>query len=69
LKKFTERTYVAWQQLLPLVQISLNEAISERTGSVAFTLMYNRRFNGFKDFSRVMSTENWNKAFEDIKEA
>jgi hypothetical protein len=69
LKKFTEGIYVVWQQWLPLVQISLNETISERTESIAFALIYNRRFNGFKDFNRVISTENWNKAFENIKEA
>ena len=69
LKKFTEGTYAAWQQWLPLVQISLNEAISERTGSAAFALMYNRRFNEFRDFSKIDSTENWDKSLEDVKDS
>jgi hypothetical protein len=35
----------------------LKEIISERTGSAAFVLIYNRKFNGFKDFSRIISTK------------
>ena len=68
LKKFTEGTYAAWQDWLPLVQISLNEAISQRTGSAAFALMFGRKFNGFYDFSKVEEIEDWNGAFIEVKE-
>ena len=67
LKKFTEGTYAAWQDWLPLVQISLNEAISQRTESAAFALMYGRKFNGFRDFSKVEEMEDWNNAFVEVK--
>ena len=58
LKKFTEGTYAAWNNWLPLIQISLNEAISQRTGSAAFSLMFGRKFNGFRDFTDVKMDPN-----------
>ena len=43
----------AWQQWLPVVQLSLNAAINERTKTSPFTLMFGRKFNEFWDFSQV----------------
>ena len=36
LKKFIERAYDRWDDWLPMVQISLNQALSRRTSSTAF---------------------------------
>ena len=48
-----EGNYGGWDDWLPLVQISLNQAIGRRTNSSAFELMFNRQFNGLGDFSEV----------------
>jgi len=53
LKKFMEGAYGGWDDWLPLVQVSLNQANNRRTGSAAFDLMFNRPFNGIGDFSEV----------------
>ena len=36
LKKFTKGAYIAWNEWMPLVQMSLNKAIKEKTGSAPF---------------------------------
>ena len=41
LKKFMEGAYGGWDEWLPLVQMSLNQAIGKCTGSAAFDLMFN----------------------------
>ncbi len=53
LKKFVEGTYAAWDEWLPMVQISLNVSIGNRLKSSGFALMFNHSFNNFKDFSKV----------------
>jgi hypothetical protein len=67
LKKYTEGTYAAWDEWMPLVQLGLNESINQRTGSTAFALMYGRRFNNFKDFSQVDAISNVDKATTDVQ--
>jgi len=57
LKKFMEGAYGGWDDWLPLVQISLNQAIGKRTKSAAFELMFNRCFNGLGDFSEVTAVD------------
>jgi len=57
LKKFMEGAFGAWDDWIPLVQLSLNEAIGMRTKSAAFSLMHNRKFNGFIDFSEVQTMD------------
>ena len=57
LKKFMEGNYGGWDDWLPLVQISLNQAIGRRTNSSAFELMFNRQFNGLGDFSEVTQVD------------
>lgn len=42
-----------WDKWLPLVQLSLNVRILERTKSRPFELMFGRPFNDFKDFHLV----------------
>jgi len=70
LKKYTEGTYAAWDDWLPLVQIGLNEGINQRTGSSAFSLMYGRKFNNFHDFSHVKGGDTAdNKAPKDVEKA
>jgi hypothetical protein len=49
------------------VQLGLNEAINQRTGSAAFALMFGRKFNGFRDFSNVARNQNWEGAFADVQ--
>jgi transposase InsO family protein len=58
LKKYTEGTYAAWDEWMPLVQIGLNESINRRTGSTPFSLMFGRKFNGFKDFDGIEGSPN-----------
>ena len=50
LKKFIEGAYGGWDDWLPMVQISLNQALNKRTGSTVFGLMFNQPFNGLGDF-------------------
>ena len=69
LKKFSEGTYTAWNEWMPMVQISLNKMISKRTGSAAFSLMFGRQFNGFRDFRKVESCQDWNRAFREVKDS
>jgi hypothetical protein len=69
LKKYTEGTYSAWDEWMPLVQIGLNEGINQRTGSTAFSLMFGRKFNNFKDFSNVKEDENHQQAAKDVEQA
>ena len=68
LKKFSESTYALWNEWLPLVQLGLNEAISQCTGSSAFALMHGRRFNEFHEFSDVHGVIDLDKAFLQIKD-
>jgi hypothetical protein len=53
LKKYTEGTYAAWNLWIPLVQLSVNESISQWTNSIPFSLMFGRKFNNFVDFSKI----------------
>jgi len=53
LKKYTEGSFAAWDDWLPLIQLGLNEGINQRTGSTAFALMYGRSFNNFHDFTNI----------------
>jgi len=57
LKKFIEGAFGNWDDWMPLVQVSLNEAIGARTKSSAFSLMHGRKFNGFFDFSKTEMTD------------
>jgi hypothetical protein len=68
LRKFCEGTFGAWQDWLPLVQISLNDAVSERTGTAAFSLMFGQKFNDFHDFSNVELPSDTDKVFVDVKQ-
>ena len=53
LKKYTKGTYAAWNLWILLVQLSVNESISQRTNSTPFSLMFGRKFNNFVDFSKI----------------
>ena len=68
LKKYTDGTYAAWNEWLPLVQMSLNKAISQKTKSTAFALMFGRKFNNFKDFREVELVKDKNKGVDELKE-
>ena len=69
LKKFMEGNYGGWDDWLPLVQMSLNQAIGKRTGSAAFELMFNRPFNGLGDFRDVKTMDDIDKLVTKNKEA
>ena len=69
LKKYTEGTYAAWDEWMPLVQIGLNEGINQRTGSTAFSLMFGRKFNNFRDFSEINGNSNLELATNQVKKA
>ena len=68
LKKYVEGSYASWDDWLPLVQVGLNESINSRTGSAAFALMFNRKFNGFRDFSKVNTSSDFDKIFSQVQE-
>ncbi len=68
MRKFCEGTFGAWQDWLPLVQISLTDAVSKRTGTAAFSLMFGRKFNDFRDFSNVELPSDTDKVFVDVKQ-
>jgi transposase InsO family protein len=68
LKKYVEGTYASWDDWIPLVQVGLNESINTRTGSAAFALMFNRKFNGFRDFSKVNTPQDFNKIFSQVQD-
>ena len=69
LKKFMEGAYGGWDDWLPLIQVSLNQAIGRRTGSAAFDLMFNRDFNGLGDFTEVECVDDLDKVITKHKEA
>lgn len=64
LKKFVMGSYGGWDDYLPLVQMSLNQQVSQRTGSSAFSLMFGRSANGFEDYSKVESMDDIEKAMD-----
>jgi hypothetical protein len=68
LKKYVEGSYASWDDWLPLVQVGLNESINSRTRSAAFALMFNRKFNGFRDFSKVNTPFDIDKIFSQVQE-
>ena len=68
LKKYTEGAYASWDEWIPLIQLGLNEGINSRTGSAAFALMFNRKFNGFRDFSNVKIASDFDKSFIQVKD-
>jgi len=47
-----------WQQWLPLVQVSMNNAITSRTQSAPFSLMFARSINECKDYIGVKINHN-----------
>jgi hypothetical protein len=69
LKKFMEGAFGGWDDWLPMVQISLNQAIGKRTGSAAFGLMFNREFNGLSDFSEALVVEDLDEVMAKHKES
>ena len=66
LRKYLEGAFGAWDDWLPMVQIAVNDAINQRTKSAPFSLMFGRKFNGFRDFGDVKSIRNWDKVFADV---
>lgn len=48
--------------------MGFNESINSRTGSAAFALMFNRKFNGFRDFSKVNTPSDIDKIFSQVQE-
>ena len=69
LKKFMEGAYGGWDDWLPLVQVSLNQANNRRTGSAAFDLMFDRPFNGLGDFSEVCCVDDVDSIIHKHREA
>ena len=53
---------------MPMVQISLNQALNRRTGSTAFGLMFNQPFNGLGDFHDVADEEDFDHVMEKQQE-
>ena len=68
LKKFIEGAYGGLDDWLPMVQISLNQALNRRTGSTAFGLMFNRPFNGLGDFYDIADEEDLDHVMEKQQE-
>ena len=54
---------------MPMVQISLNQALNRRTCSTAFGLMFNRHFNGLGDFHDVANEEDLDSVMEKQQKA
>jgi hypothetical protein len=69
LRKMCNGTMQQWDEWLPMVQIALNDSISQRTASSAFSLMYGRGFNGFRDFSLVQESRDIDTAFNEVKDS
>jgi transposase InsO family protein len=67
LKKFVEGAYGAWDDWLPMVQLSLNQAVGKRTNSAAFSLFLGRKFNGFEDYSKVEEIQDLQQVLEKKK--
>ena len=42
-----------WHDWLPIIQLSMNIKYLERTGFAPFSLIHDRPFNGFVDYSSV----------------
>lgn len=59
LRKYVNYEYEAWAEYLPVVQLSINYKIRERTLSSAFSLMFARRLNDFKDYTEKDSDGNY----------
>ena len=69
LKKFIEGAYGGWDDWLLMVQIGFNQALSRRTGSTAFGLMFNWPFNGLDDFHDVANEEDLSSIMEKQQKA
>jgi len=69
LNKYKHNVNDFWSDYLPLVQISLNSQICQRTKSTPFALMFARSFNGFEDFSNRLqqSTTSEGNLLDDFK--
>ena len=53
LKKHLKGAMDQWHTWLPIMQLSLNLKILERTGSKPFELFYGRLFNSFTNFANI----------------
>ena len=50
LYKWLEEDFEKWGDVVPAIQMSLNDRISSRTKSRPFDVMFGRRMNGFEDY-------------------
>ncbi len=64
LKKHLHGVFTSWPAFVPWAQSSINNKITELTGSTPYSLMFGRRFNPYKDYStdaplETMSETDW----------
>jgi len=64
LKKVINGATQQWQLWLPAVQLALNTRVQERTNSTPFAIVHGRTFNGFEDFSKVMTAPDMQAALD-----
>ena len=63
LKKLMVNASGRWEDLLPMVQMSINCMEQSRTKTMPFVLMFGRIPNLFEDFSEVKPMEDWGISF------
>jgi hypothetical protein len=59
LRKYVNHQYQHWSYFLPATQLSINYKIRHRTNSSAFSLMFARKLNDFKDYTQKDSDGNY----------
>jgi hypothetical protein len=59
LRKYVNHQYEHWSHFIPVAQLSINYKIRDRTNSSAFSLMFARRLNDFKDYTKKDSDGNY----------
>src|ERR1700733_14207204 len=67
IKKYMDGSTQHWQQWLPLIQLSMNSAVTVRTGTAPFALMFARPLNDSEDYTKVDVNLNEN-VIDKIKE-